>query len=258
MVGTVTINALPSQNPVKSTDQIPLDDTTQVNPAQITRQATINTIQNYININYSTSTNVSFSTNTQLSNPSNRFIEATPLGNNLSLALPANATTGRDYGISNVGTSAFNVLGIDNSTVILNLLPDEEVLIRLYNNGSGVDYFFNITNSFRNDFVLVSGTSQTIEVDTTYVPTNSSLTTFTLPTTANQNSEFRILGFAPGNFKVQSAGVGDTMFIGAQQATTSTGSFTSNAPTNALAFCCVRSSPIVWISTGAVGNFTST
>lgn len=103
--------------------------------------------------------------------------------------------------------------------------------------------------------VVVSGTTQTIASGTTYIPTNGSLTTLTLPTSAAVGDTFRIIGKGSGLY-VLAQNSGQTVYIAAAATTTGTGgSLTAIDRYASLSVTCITANND-FVVTSSTGNFT--
>ncbi len=104
-------------------------------------------------------------------------------------------------------------------------------------------------------WVDVTGTTQTIAVNTAYLANNAGLVTFTLPATAAQFSEFRIAGHGAGGWTV--AQNANQQIIFGNSATTAgvTGSISSNNANDCfLAVASVGGASTIWTVLSSVGN----
>ena|ERR1700741_1652412 len=100
----------------------------------------------------------------------------------------------------------------------------------------------NITisaSSVATNFVVVSTTSQSMAVDTTYQPNNSGLVTLSLPATASLGARINIIGFGSGGWQIQQS-AGQQVIVGNVQSSVGAGgSVSSTNQYDAIALCCV-------------------
>lgn len=104
-------------------------------------------------------------------------------------------------------------------------------------------------------WVDVTGTSQTMAINTGYIADNAGLVTLTLPTTAAQGTVLRVAGNGAGGWLI-AQGSGQSIKIGNQ--TTSTGAGGSLASTNRydqLELLCVVANT-TWVTMAGWGNIT--
>lgn len=100
------------------------------------------------------------------------------------------------------------------------------------------------------NWVVVSGTTQTIAVDTSYIANNAGLVTFTLPATSNVGDEFIVNGLGAGGWKI-AQNAGQNIRIGSSVTTTGTGgSINSTNQFDSAAFVCVVANT-TWMQNGA-------
>lgn len=105
------------------------------------------------------------------------------------------------------------------------------------------------------NWIDVTGTSQTIAVNTGYIADNAALCTLTLPTTAAQGTIFRIAGNGAGGWSL-AQNASQTVKFGNVATTTGTGgSLASTDPGDALECLCVVANT-TWRVLSAVGNLT--
>jgi hypothetical protein len=91
----------------------------------------------------------------------------------------------------------------------------------------------------------VSGTTQAVSINTRYVPTNSSLTTFQLPAMAQVGARVTIAGQGSGGWSLLTA-IGQTVQIGDVGATATT-SVSSSSRYDSIEIMCVLSNT-TWIT----------
>lgn len=99
----------------------------------------------------------------------------------------------------------------------------------------------------------VSGTSQAAAVNNSYVISNSSQTTVTLPATAAEGSVIGVQGKGAAGW-ILTANTGQTIKLGSST-TTSAGSLTSTNQWDAIQVVCVTANT-TWATISAVGNLT--
>lgn len=107
------------------------------------------------------------------------------------------------------------------------------------------------------NFVDVTGTSQAVAVNTTYIADNAGLVTFTLPATATQGSTFSIVGNGAGGWSVaQNA----NQVVKQNSNTTTTGTGGSVSSTNrynsAVFYATVGGASTTWVIRDFSGTFT--
>jgi hypothetical protein len=99
----------------------------------------------------------------------------------------------------------------------------------------------------------VSGTTQSAAINNGYIPTNSSLTTITLPSTAVVGSIVAIAGQGSGSWKV-AQNSGQTIHFASQNTTTGTGgSLTTTNQYDSIELICVTANTD-WVVRSSVGN----
>ena len=104
-------------------------------------------------------------------------------------------------------------------------------------------------------WVDVTGTTQTIAVNTGYIADNAALVTLTLPTTAAQGTTFRIAGNGAGGWLL-AQNASQTVKFGSAATTAGVGgSLASTDPGDALECVCVVANT-TWRVISSVGNLT--
>lgn len=104
-------------------------------------------------------------------------------------------------------------------------------------------------------WVDVTGTSQTIAVNTGYIADNANLVTLTLPTTATQGTVFRIAGNGAGGWLLAQNASQTVKFGNAATTTGVGGSLASTDAGDAIECLCVVANT-TWRVLSAVGNLT--
>jgi hypothetical protein len=107
-------------------------------------------------------------------------------------------------------------------------------------------------------FVDVTGTTQSMAVNTTYLADNASLVTLTLPATAVQGSIIEVKGFAAGGWTI-AQNAGQQIRFGSATATTSgTGGSLSSTNFNdgVKILAAVGGASTVWTVTSSIGNIS--
>ena len=93
--------------------------------------------------------------------------------------------------------------------------------------------------SVTSTFVVIAGTTQAMDVDTTYQPNNVGLVTLTLPATAALGERISIVGFGAGGWTIAQA-AGQQIIIGNTSSTLGAGgSVSSTNRYDSLSLCCV-------------------
>jgi hypothetical protein len=117
----------------------------------------------------------------------------------------------------------------------------------------------NITissSAFSNNFVVVSGTSQAMAVDTTYQANNAGLVTLTLPATAALGQEVAVTGFGVGGWTI-AQNAGQNIQIGNSSSTVGVGSSVSSTNRfDGIALICTVANTTFQTISGGQGNLT--
>jgi hypothetical protein len=100
----------------------------------------------------------------------------------------------------------------------------------------------------------VSGTSQTVAAGNGYFANNAGLVTFTLPTTAAVGDTFRIEGEGAGGWTIV-YGTGQSIRIGNQTTTTTSGSLSSTNQYDGVLIVCMTANTI-FKAMPTIGNLT--
>ncbi len=104
------------------------------------------------------------------------------------------------------------------------------------------------------DWVDVTGTTQVMATNTGYVVDNTSLITFTLPAISAFGDELKVIGFNSGGWKIN-VGLGQTIHVGNESVTPSTGNIAStNLYDNVTLRCVVPDAE--WVVEASQGNIT--
>jgi hypothetical protein len=122
--------------------------------------------------------------------------------------------------------------------------------------GAGLSFVGTaLTSSLALPTTVVSGTSQTMAVNNSYIANNASLVTLTLPTSAVVGSIFEINGLGAGLFKI-AQGSGQQIVSGSKTTTSgSGGSLTAVDQYGYIALKCIVANNTFAVI-GYVGNFT--
>jgi hypothetical protein len=163
--------------------------------------------------------------------------------------LLSNATAGTDY-TTPTGTEALSNKTITTSSVNGVTLTT----------GGGTTTFLNANGTYTTPaggtgftWSTVSGTTQSAAINNGYIPTNSSLTTITLPSTAVVGSIVAIAGQGSGSWKV-AQNSGQTIHFASQNTTTGTGgSLTTTNQYDSIELICVTANTD-WVVRSSVGN----
>jgi hypothetical protein len=126
--------------------------------------------------------------------------------------------------------------------------------------GGGTTTFLNANGTYTTPaggtgftWSTVSGTTQSAAINNGYIPTNSSLTTITLPSTAVVGSIVAIAGQGSGSWKV-AQNSGQTIHFASQNTTTGTGgSLTTTNQYDSIELICVTANTD-WVVRSSVGN----
>jgi len=103
--------------------------------------------------------------------------------------------------------------------------------------------------------VEVTGTSQAMAINNTYIANNAALVTLTLPDTAAIGSTLKIVGKGAGKFKI-AQNAGETIYFGSSSTTTGVGgSLTADIQYGALELMCIAAG-VDWVVNSSSGNFT--
>ena len=106
-------------------------------------------------------------------------------------------------------------------------------------------------------WIDVTGTTQTIAVNTGYLADNAGLVTFTLPATAPQFSLFIVQGYGAGGWKIDQ-NAGQQMILGTGSSTVGVGgSMASTNRYDTVEFiAAVGGASTVWVARSCIGNIT--
>lgn len=99
----------------------------------------------------------------------------------------------------------------------------------------------------------VTGTTQTMASNNGYVADNSSLVTFTLPSTSNFGDEMKVIGKGAGGWKIV-FNTGQTIILGNKECTTTTGNLASTNANDSVYLLCTTANTVWTVSTGTQGN----
>lgn len=102
----------------------------------------------------------------------------------------------------------------------------------------------------------ITGTSQTMAVNTKYIANNAAMVTLTLPASAALGDTFYIRGKGAGLFTV-AVGSGQTIYFGNDSCTASTGTWISTHRRDSITIECTTANTEFMVS-GSQGNFTKT
>lgn len=91
--------------------------------------------------------------------------------------------------------------------------------------------------------VAVSGTTQQMVTNTGYIPTNSALTTFTLPTTSAVGDNIEITGYGTGGWSIVE-GTSQQIILGNKTTTATSGSVSSTNANDSINLRCVVANTI--------------
>lgn len=120
-------------------------------------------------------------------------------------------------------------------------------------NGAGTAPSFQAASSGGMTWNSVSGTTQSMTIDNGYVPTNTALTTITLPSTAAFGSTVAIAGYGAGGWKL-AQNSGQIINFGTYPTTTGTsGALYSSASIDSVTLLCIVANT-TWTVISAVGN----
>ena len=178
-------------------------------------------------------------------------------------------STGTLYGLSAVsgGAADWEILGGSGSD-ITTLTGDSGGAISPSNGnitlagGTGISTVgststitFNITGGAF-EFTEVTGTSQTMAINTGYIANNAALVTLTLPSTAARGSAIAVVGKGAGGWQI-AQNAGQTIYQNSTSTTTGTGgSVASSAQYNCAYLVCITAD-IGWVIYGSQGILTS-
>ena len=123
----------------------------------------------------------------------------------------------------------------------------------LTSNGTGTVPSFQEASSGGMEWNSVSGSTQAIAVNNGYIPTNTALTTLTLPATAALGSTVAVAGYGSGGWKL-AQNSGQLILFGAYSTTSGTsGALFSSTPTDVVTLLCIVADT-TWTVISAVGN----
>lgn len=190
------------------------------------------------------------------------------INNAINAPLPLSATQGglglaspTSHGILvGEGTAAVNPIVLGAGQVLVGTTSGDPVAATLAS-GTGITITsvsgsITISTTLDVNWVAVAGTSQTMVAETGYITTNAALTTFTLPASATVGQQFNIAGYGTGLWKIVTANVTQQIQFGNTITTASTGSITSNAVGDAIAFICVSATNQIFMVIASQGNLT--
>lgn len=139
--------------------------------------------------------------------------------------------------------------------------------LRIGTTGTTVGHVFTVTDTVGNatfqaptggggvSYTEVTGTSQTIAVNTGYILNNAALVTATLPSTSAVGNIVRVVGKGAGGWRIaQPAGV-NIRFIDIASTTGVGGSVSSTASYDSVELVCTTANT-TWTVASAVGNLT--
>lgn len=102
----------------------------------------------------------------------------------------------------------------------------------------------------------VTGTTQTVAVNTQYIANNAGLITFTLPATAAVNDQFVIIGKGAGLYEVDYT-TSQLIHMGNVSSTVTSGAVTATHRYDCATFTCIVANN-EWVMSGTQGNFDLT
>ena len=141
--------------------------------------------------------------------------------------------------------SASNTIGVASGAVTAGYV--------LTANGAGTAPTFQASGGGGMQWNSVSGTTQAILGGKGYVPTNTALTTLTLPATADFGTTVAVAGLGTGGWKI-AQNSGQKVIFGSYSTTTGTGgALYSSTPNDVVTLLCVTADT-TWSVISAVGN----
>jgi hypothetical protein len=176
--------------------------------------------------------------------------------NNASGTAITNVVSGAPYTPSGFANQAGNVYSVSATGAVLAPSFNGVTLTT----GGGTTTFLNANGTYTTPaggtgftWSTVSGTTQSAAINNGYIPTNSSLTTITLPSTAVVGSIVAIAGQGSGSWKV-AQNSGQTIHFASQNTTTGTGgSLTTTNQYDSIELICVTANTD-WVVRSSVGN----
>jgi hypothetical protein len=153
-----------------------------------------------------------------------------------SNGLSANPSYQAVPGIGTTVTQHYALVG-GASNNIVSVTPTSNNGYVLTSNGLSSDPSFQALPPSGFTWVSVAGTTQTLSPSTAYVNQNSSLTTFTLPSSANFGDTYIISGVGTGGWTL-TENSGQQILIGTGHTTTTSGSISSTVKSDSIYIVC--------------------